>query len=184
MASSTTNRMAVADVAAMLVEMDKVAYIPAFMENQVDGKLLVRIDDDMLKDDLGVSNRLHRRRLLDKVQEMTQVQVPNADAEHDVPSENATNAPRTLSSIVYATFAPGMGNGVAYAPVDPASVVACDRGNVQDGGPCIHPANAPGRFCTNHTCIQTGCFNTKSSSDVACDRHGARFYLFVDQMFA
>jgi hypothetical protein len=58
-----------AEVAELLMKMNLACYIPAFEANQVDGELLVRLDDDMLKDDLGVSSKLHRLRLLKEVEE-------------------------------------------------------------------------------------------------------------------
>jgi len=36
----------------------------SFRDNFVDGKLLVELDDEMLKDDLGISSKLQRKRLL------------------------------------------------------------------------------------------------------------------------
>jgi len=96
------------------------------------------------------------------------------DAEYDMPSEAASKAPITTSSTIYAEYAPGLDNGAAYGPVHTEDV-QCARGNVAGARSCTYTVvSAAGRFCTNHTCGQAGCFNTKSSSDVACDLYGAR----------
>jgi len=97
------------------------------------------------------------------------------DSDYDMPSEEAATAPLTISSTIYADYAPGMDNGAAYAPVDTDDVL-CARGTVPGGKPCTHIVGAAVRFCPNHTCNQAGCFNTKSSSAVACNLHGARLF--------
>jgi hypothetical protein len=103
-------------------------------------------------------------------------------AEYDRPSDAAATAPLTTSSTIYAEYAPGMDNGAAYGSLDTyAYGVVCARGDVQGEQPCTHAVGsaAAARFCTNHTCEQAGCFNTKSSSDAVCDLHGARFFLMI-----
>jgi hypothetical protein len=51
-------------VAELLTKMNMSAYIDAFQANQIDGELLMQIDEDMLKEDLGVASKLHRLRLM------------------------------------------------------------------------------------------------------------------------
>jgi hypothetical protein len=81
----------------------------------------------------------------------------------------------TLKAPVYAEYASGMENGAAYGPVGEWGVVVqCARGGVPGGWPCTHPVAGGGvsRFCSNHTCNQAGCFNTKSSAATGCNAHG------------
>jgi hypothetical protein len=42
----------------------------SFLENLVDGKLLRALDDAMLKEDLGVVSKLHRKRFLLEVEHL------------------------------------------------------------------------------------------------------------------
>jgi hypothetical protein len=60
----------IAKVAKLLEKMNLASYVPAFEANQVDGQLLMQMDHGMLKDDLGMSSKLDRLRLLKQVKEL------------------------------------------------------------------------------------------------------------------
>jgi hypothetical protein len=47
----------------------------------------------------------------------------------------------------------------------------CARGDVSGGRKCTKLADGGGKFCKGHTCKTTGCLNTRSSGDDACDMH-------------
>ena len=52
------------DVSGLLRQMNLGVHVASFQENQVDGELLMELDNEMLENDLGVISKLHRKRLL------------------------------------------------------------------------------------------------------------------------
>lgn len=51
-------------VLKLLDSMDMPQYKPSFSRERITGVVFAMVDDEMLRDDLNVSSRLHRRRLL------------------------------------------------------------------------------------------------------------------------
>ena len=45
----------------MLMGLDK--YVPKFKEEMIDGQMLLELDDEVLKEELGMYKKLHRLRL-------------------------------------------------------------------------------------------------------------------------
>ncbi len=53
-----------ADVGGLLDKLHLSQYVERFAKEKIDGEIFWLLDDDMLRDDLGISNRLHRLRIL------------------------------------------------------------------------------------------------------------------------
>eukprot|EP00045_Choanoeca_perplexa_P017216 m.246887 g.246887 ORF g.246887 m.246887 type:complete len:426 (+) comp17478_c0_seq1:2983-4260(+) len=60
--------MSVAGVCKMLAAMNLQRYEPAFQQEQISGLEFLSLDDDMLKDDMQISSRLHRMRILKAIE--------------------------------------------------------------------------------------------------------------------
>ena len=56
------------DVCHWLVQQSLGKFIDIFKENQVDGECLLSLDNDLLKNDLGIAALGHRSRILKRVQ--------------------------------------------------------------------------------------------------------------------
>ncbi|KAG9511230.1 Sterile alpha and TIR motif-containing protein 1, partial [Fragariocoptes setiger] len=61
------------DVVAWVKQIGFAAYSSAFVDAQVDGDLLLRIDERTLSDDLGVTNGLRRRRFLRELEHLKRI---------------------------------------------------------------------------------------------------------------
>ena len=70
-------------------------YASLLQEHQIDGMMLFELDDQMLQDDLGISSRLDRRRLLVK-RDALGVRKP----QREELSESFTERPRTLHTLI------------------------------------------------------------------------------------
>ena len=59
------NRLTVDDISEFLTKIKLGHYVQLFTDNDVDGRLLLKLTDDDLKD-LGVDNGFHRRKIITK----------------------------------------------------------------------------------------------------------------------
>ena len=51
-------------ISTLLGMMEMEQYIPKFKEEQIDGPLLFELNDEILEEELGVSKKVHRLRLM------------------------------------------------------------------------------------------------------------------------
>ena len=59
------NTLTVDDIAEFLIKIKLGQHVQLFTDNDVDGRLLLKLTDDDLKD-LGVDNGFHRRKIISK----------------------------------------------------------------------------------------------------------------------
>lgn len=61
-------------VCAILKGMNLERYCPKFIEEQIDGDMFLELDHDMLEEDLGIKNKLHRTRILKTIEKSKKAQ--------------------------------------------------------------------------------------------------------------
>jgi hypothetical protein len=80
-------------------------YAEAFEANDIDTDLLIRLDDQLLKD-IGVASAGHRLRLRDAIAKLapTSVTQPNAASGATAPEVPATSAERRQLTVMFCDF--------------------------------------------------------------------------------